>query len=682
MRPADRARGFAVLLLSMFLLVELSPEACAQRGRAGGSAARGGARPSLGKVGGGGVRPNATRPSTNPGLPNPAARPANPKPTARPAGNGNARPSIQKPSLGNAGQRPSVQKPSPTEPSRPSLGGSRPSLGGVGAKPKPGSPTTLPGKVPGNTRPAPSSPVKPSVRPPVTKPSLNRPSTGLPSVTRPVPLPGTSTGPNGNRPSLGNVRPKPLPGDVDRPVTLPGLANRPATRPGFGSNTRPLPGLNTKPALPNRPDSGIGSTDRPVIGGLRPNIGNDTNINIGQLGNNVIVNRPGWDIVDPGFSRPSWGLNDDWHHHWYDNGIHHHHHGWYNGCWHGHWDSDWYAPLAWGAVFWGLDAITSSWSTTPVYYNPYYAEPVVAQAIPYNYSQPVIINNNVSSAGGEGGDAEAQADSASDQGLKAFDSGLVAFRSGAYQEALSHLNLALKQIPGDPVVHEVRSLALFATGDYKGSAAGLNSLLASAPGMDWTTMSGLYGNADDYTTQLRTLEGFCKANPADASAHFVLAYHYLVMDATEEAVAALRVVVDNQPKDVTARRMLEALAPEKPESPAESETPSVTPPSPAANDVSASTTDLVGVWTAKAGESQIELSITEDSLFTWKATTSGRTPVELSGNLSGDADNIELITADQGTMGGTVESKGADSWTLRLAGAPKSDQGLLFIRAK
>jgi hypothetical protein len=108
----------------------------------------------------------------------------------------------------------------------------------------------------------------------------------------------------------------------------------------------------------------------------------------------------------------------------------------------------------------------------------------------------------------------------------------------------------------------------------------------------------------------------------------------------------------------------------------------VTPPSSEANDVSASTTDLVGVWTAKAGESQIELSITEDSLFTWKVTTSGRPPVELSGNLSGDADSIELITADQGTMGGTVESKGADSWTLRLAGAPKSDQGLLFIRTK
>lgn len=89
--------------------------------------------------------------------------------------------------------------------------------------------------------------------------------------------------------------------------------------------------------------------------------------------------------------------------------------------------------------------------------------------------------------------------------------------------------------------------------------------------------------------------------------------------------------------------------------------------------------DLIGT---QPGPTELPHAFAKFGQRFWKVTTSGRPPVELSGNLSGDADSIELITADQGTMGGTVESKGADSWTLRLAGAPKSDQGLLFIRTK
>ncbi|MFN9717576.1 MAG: tetratricopeptide repeat protein [Planctomycetota bacterium] len=709
MRFQNPFRANAILMIVFVLLSPAAEQALAQRGRGGA-----GARPSMGRVGGSGLRPSmpAARPNmTRPGTMGPSTRPALP-------GN-STRPTLQKPTFGNASQRPSLQRPSTGLPGQPSLGGSRPSLGGAGTKPKPTIPSTRPGGLTGTTRPALPGNTKPSIRPPVTKPSLTRPTPGQPSVTRPVPLPGTPTRPNINRPSLGNTRPSPWPGGINRPETLPGLANRPTTlpsrpdrpgtlpgianrpttlpsfpnrpttlpnignRPGFGSNTRPLPGFNTKPALPNRPGLGNGSINRPVIGGLRPSIGNNTDINIGQLGNNVTINRPNWDIVDPGFSRPNWGLNDDWHHHWYDNGINHHHHGWYNGCWHGHWDSNWYAPLAWGAVYWGLDTITSSWASPPVYYNPYYAEPVIAQSVPYDYSQPVIINNTVNSTGGDGGDAAAEANSTSQQGLEAFDAGLAAFRTGAYDDALSRLDSALKLIPNDPVVHEVRSLALFATGDYKKAAAGLNSLLASAPGMDWTTMSGLYGNPDDYTTQLRKLEAFCQANPEDASSHFVLAYHYLVMDAKDEAIDALQVVVKNQPKDVTARRMLEAMTPEeKPPTPPETETPPAAPAATPAEERTATTTDLVGAWSAKSGNSQVELTITEDSLFTWKVTTDGRPPVQLSGNLSGNADAIELVTADQGTMGGTVESKGPDAWIFLLTGAPKSDPGLSFSRVK
>ena len=45
---------------------------------------------------------------------------------------------------------------------------------------------------------------------------------------------------------------------------------------------------------------------------------------------------------------------------------------------------------------------------------------------------------------------------------------------------------------------KLRVLTLFALGDYTPAAAALNSFLSSAPGMDWTTMSSLYGSIDDY----------------------------------------------------------------------------------------------------------------------------------------------------------------------------------------
>lgn len=162
------------------------------------------------------------------------------------------------------------------------------------------------------------------------------------------------------------------------------------------------------------------------------------------------------------------------------------------------------------------------------------------------------------------------------------------------------------------------------------------------------------------------------ANPTNAASYFVLAYHYLVTGEKEHAINSLKVVVKNQPKDVTAKRMLDALEPPTPAA-AEAATP------PAAD---APSTDLVGAWRAKAGSSTIELTITEDSKFTWKAADVGKPPVELKGELHSGADAIELATQEQGSMEGSVKSMGADKWQFNLEGAPASDPGLTFERVK
>lgn len=664
----------------------------AQRRGGGGFGGGGGARPSMGHVGGGGgrpsmgggagmSRPNVSRPSVSrpsPSFGGGASRPsfgnaARPTmPTTRPSAP-TTRPSV--PSRPNLPNNPGGPTARPSLPSRPSTGGGfHP---GGSNRPAPSLPTTRPGT--GQT------PNRPSVKPPSnlipsTRPSLpNRPTTLPGNVSGNRPSPGDLTRPSPNRPTPD----RPTTGRPERPTTLPGnIGNRPGNgagnnRPSFGNVDRPANRPSTLPGNVggNRPQQ------RPVIGGNQVNLGGDRNnfgnrynngninigntINVGNRGGNFATTRPAW---DHGYSRPGWGIGGGgWAGNWHNHCINGHHR-WYNGCWnHGYWGSAWYRPAAWVAVGWGLGRWTSPWGYGVAYYNPYYVAPVAVASVPYNYSQPVVINNYVD-ASATTGDASVVAAPVveSEQALSTFDQGLQQFKSGAYPQALKTFDAALKELPNDPVVHEVRALTLFALGQYTPAAASLNSLLSSAPGMDWTTMSSLYGNVDDYSAQLTKLESFCEANKTDAAAYFVLSYHYLVVGEKEGATAALQVVVQNQPKDATAKRMLDALLPPKAAIP---------------NSIGdGSATDLVGTWQAKAASSTIELSITEDSTFAWKATEPGQPPVELTGELNADNDAIVLVNEAQGSMAGIVKSQGPDKWQFLLDGAPIDDPGLTFSR--
>ena len=229
-------------------------------------------------------------------------------------------------------------------------------------------------------------------------------------------------------------------------------------------------------------------------------------------------------------------------------------------------------------------------------------------------------------------------------------------------------------------MHEVSALCMFALGDYTGAGAVLNNLLAVAPGMDWTTLSGLYGNVDAYTAQLRALEAHCKQNPGDAAAHFVLAYQYLVAGHGDAAAEQLKLVVAAQPDDQVAKRMLAAMTP-----PAETAVracaiqrqPAASPPAQAGP-----TTDLVGTWRAERNGDVFELSIDENSQFTWKATPKGKPTVTLTGTMAAAGNAILLESKDQGTMAAQVKSGGADQFQFVAAGSPPDDKGLSFQRVQ
>jgi hypothetical protein len=195
--------------------------------------------------------------------------------------------------------------------------------------------------------------------------------------------------------------------------------------------------------------------------------------------------------------------------------------------------------------------------------------------------------------------------------------------------------------------------------------------------MDWTTVSNLYPSVEAYTAQLRKLEDFCKVNPGDPAAHFVLAYHYLIGGHSDAAVAALRVVVAKQPGDMVAKRLLEALKPAAEAAPAES-----APAAAAAEPPAGPETDLVGTWKATSDKDTVTLEITADSKFTWKATPAGKPAVELAGTIETSADAIALTSEKAGTMVGKVASKGPDAFEFSLPGAPAEAKPLLFQRQK
>ena len=94
--------------------------------------------------------------------------------------------------------------------------------------------------------------------------------------------------------------------------------------------------------------------------------------------------------------------------------------------------------------------------------------------------------------------------------------------------ASNYETFAALHVPGDPVIHEFKALALFARGEDARAAAELHTVLAVTTGMDWTTLSGLYPDVETYAAQLRALEDRCQKDPKAAAPHLVLAHHDLV----------------------------------------------------------------------------------------------------------------------------------------------------------
>src|SRR5262249_48604322 len=134
-----------------------------------------------------------------------------------------------------------------------------------------------------------------------------------------------------------------------------------------------------------------------------------------------------------------------------------------------------------------------------------------------------------------------------------LDQARAAFRDGDYSTAQALGEEAIERLPSDPTLHEFRALVLFARGRSRAASAAPDAVLSIGPGMDWDTMASLYPDNETYTKQLRALESYVKDHPKTGYAHFLLAYHYLVLDEKEGASEELATVLKLDPKNQLAK---------------------------------------------------------------------------------------------------------------------------------
>src|SRR5205085_5136243 len=229
--------------------------------------------------------------------------------------------------------------------------------------------------------------------------------------------------------------------------------------------------------------------------------------------------------------------------------------------------------------------------------NPYYTESYpVGGDVYVDYSQPIACDEPVSTT--EVAVADATTAEPPSPAIKAFDSARQAFYKGDYASALAFTNKALTSLPNDPIIHEFRSLVLFAQRKYADAAAGLYSVLSVGPGWDWTTLSSLYPSVDTYTKQLRNLESYVKDKPKESDARFVLAYHDLTMGKKEASIDQLQQLKTLLPNDHLIKELLltvggnEALG-----------SPTPTPAAKPDEAPAIAAADLVGNWSSKGENS-------------------------------------------------------------------------------
>jgi uncharacterized protein (TIGR03066 family) len=344
--------------------------------------------------------------------------------------------------------------------------------------------------------------------------------------------------------------------------------------------------------------------------------------------------------------------------------------GWYwghaGGYW-GNWDYLWDnhpVAAAVGLTWWGANALASTFGYGD-YSNPYYeeggggfsyTEPIVSMPVDYGIQQGTALPPDVSQGA-----------------VDKFDQARAAFYEGDYEKALKLTDEAVKQLPHDAVLHEFRSLVLFALKRYPESAAAIHAVLAVGPGWDAKTLSSLYPDIDVYTTHLRALEAARDKNPKVADLHFLLGYHYLTCGYPTQALDEFREAAKLLPKDAVSASLVATLSPRdaKPSAVQTGSAPKQIPPA-----------EVVGAWTAAGkGTSKFSMNLDKEGKFTW-AFSRGSKKQEVKGVYTVEGNILAMEPDSGGVMLAELSQKGSDGLQFKMIGGPANDPGLEFQRGE
>jgi tetratricopeptide (TPR) repeat protein len=379
---------------------------------------------------------------------------------------------------------------------------------------------------------------------------------GARPVARPAPVVAHTPAFSAPRPAAPIARPvapaavRPAFAPQARPANINANVNRTAI--GVGNRTTINSPTTINRTTINNPTI---TTRSPVVSG---NVNRTVNVNNRALVNgHVNVGRAN------GYYRPGYAY----------------YHNYYAGWHHGYWNSWNYHPWFWGGVGLTTGLILGAASPTAIYADPYYDAPPPTVVQVFDYSQPIPVPApapvlvdappadatppagpvTVASAPPAPPPPEAPSDENSKAATAQLDAARDAFMKKDYEQAQQAIDQAVRLMPSDATLHEFRALVLFARKQYREAAAVIHAVLAVGPGWDWETLKTLYPDTATYTQQLRELEAYCTANPTAASARFLLAYQYLVLDARDAAIKMLKSVVTLMPTDELAAYLLKSL---------------------------------------------------------------------------------------------------------------------------
>jgi hypothetical protein len=193
---------------------------------------------------------------------------------------------------------------------------------------------------------------------------------------------------------------------------------------------------------------------------------------------------------------------------------------------------------------------------------------------------------------------------------------------------------------------------------------------------------GLYPDVNVYTSQLRALEGYVKANPQSAASRFVLAYHYATEGFLDEAAEVLKQVVALKPDDTLSAKLLAQIQAAKQQPTAAPNGTSTAPEPIAVNTAVPAGATISGTWTAEPNAtSRVSLSIQPGGAFHWQVIQNGQTR-DFTGTSNFGGGILTLVPDKTPPIVGRVTWTDPNHMTLHAIGDNNPNSpGLSFVKS-